>query len=137
MSYTIYNELTGQILRIVQTNNIELQIQYGENYLEGSIDDSAYYILNNVAISIPPKPNEYSVFDYTTKQWVQVETIAVIDVSSKRQRLLYASDWTQIPNNPLTVEQQQAWADYRQQLRDIPAQSGYPFNVIWPTPPQG
>jgi hypothetical protein len=58
-------------------------------------------------------------------------------VKAQRNQLLQQSDWTQIPNGPLTVEQQQAWSDYRQQLRDITSQPGYPFNVVWPTPPQG
>ena len=35
----------------------------------------------------------------------------------------------------LTAEQQQAWADYRQALLDIPQQSGFPNEVIWPTKP--
>ena len=35
----------------------------------------------------------------------------------------------------LTAEQQQAWADYRQALLDIPQQSGFPHNVVWPTKP--
>jgi hypothetical protein len=86
-------------------------------------------------VAIPAQPDQYSVFDFTTKQWVQNQTMAVSDVTLKRQKLLYASDWTQIPNGPLTSAQQSAWATYRQELRDIPAQSGYPFNVIWPTPP--
>jgi hypothetical protein len=36
----------------------------------------------------------------------------------------------------LTVEQQQAWADYRQALLDIPQQSGFPRDVVWPTKPE-
>ena len=135
MSYTIYSELTGQILRIVQTNDIQSQLQDGEIYLDGSIDDLNYYIANGQAVAIPVQPDQYSVFDFETKQWVQQENLAIADVLRKRQRILYASDWTQIPNGPLTVEQQQAWAEYRQQLRDITTQSGYPFNVVWPTPP--
>jgi hypothetical protein len=86
---------------------------------------------------MPPKPDQYSIFDFSTKQWVEDENLAIAYVLPKRQKLLYASDWTQIPNNPLTAEQQLEWATYRQELRDIPEQSGYPFNVIWPTPPQG
>ena len=35
----------------------------------------------------------------------------------------------------LTAEQQQAWADYRQALLDIPQQSGFPHDVVWPTKP--
>lgn len=135
MNYTIYSQSTGQIFKIVVTDDIQSQLQSGESYIEGSIDDSAYYIENGLAVAIPAKPDQYSVFDFTTKQWVQQENLAIADVLPKRQRLLYSSDWTQIPNGPLTTEQQAAWATYRQQLRDIPTQSGYPFNVIWPTPP--
>lgn len=35
----------------------------------------------------------------------------------------------------LTAGQQQAWADYRQALLDIPQQSGFPHDVVWPTKP--
>lgn len=28
-----------------------------------------------------------------------------------------------------------AWATYRQALRDLPTQEGFPFNVVFPTPP--
>jgi hypothetical protein len=135
MSYIIYSQTTGQILRVVQTNDIESQLQNGESYIDGAIDDSAYYIENELPVAIPPKPSQYSIFDFTTKQWVQNETMAISDVSIKRQRLLYASDWTQIPNGPLTAEQQTAWATYRQELRDVPQQSGYPYNVVWPVAP--
>jgi len=137
MNYTIYNNVSGQIVRIVDTDNIESQILNNESYLEGAIYDSMYYIANGSPVPIPPKPDQYSVFDYTTKQWVENENLAIFDVITQRQKLLYASDWTQIPNNPLIPALQEEWAVYRQALRDVPSQSGYPFNVIWPTPPQG
>lgn len=35
----------------------------------------------------------------------------------------------------LTAEQQQSWADYRQSLLDVPAQAGFPHDVVWPTKP--
>jgi hypothetical protein len=135
MNYTIYSQATGQIFKVVQTNNIESQIQTGEAYIDGLFDDSIYYIQNNEIVEIPPKTSPYAIFDFATKQWVLNQNLAIADVLPKRQRLLYQSDWTQIPNNPLTTEQQTAWATYRQELRDITAQSGYPFDVIWPTPP--
>jgi hypothetical protein len=135
MIYTIYLNDTGEILRTVQTDNIDSQIQSGESYVEGSIDSSVYYIEDKVAVEIPPKTSPYAVFNFTTKQWVLVENLAIAYVLPKRQKLLYSSDWTQIPNGPLTQQQQEAWAVYRQELRDIPQQSGYPFNVVFPTPP--
>jgi len=38
-----------------------------------------------------------------------------------RDQFLAASDWTQMPDSPLTDEQRAAWAVYRQALRDAPA----------------
>jgi len=50
-----------------------------------------------------------------------------------RSRLLQASDWTQIAD---AAVDQAAWKIYRQALRDVPQQEGFPENVIWPTPPE-
>jgi hypothetical protein len=50
---------------------------------------------------------------------------------SKRNNLLKESDWTQLPNNPLTAEKQEEWNVYRQKLRDIPETTPY----IFPNPP--
>lgn len=53
----------------------------------------------------------------------------------QRDALLRMSDWTQLADAPLTAETKQSWVEYRQLLRDIPSQSGFPFNVTWPTTP--
>ena len=52
---------------------------------------------------------------------------------AQRNSLLAASDWTQIPDAPVNA---QAWATYRQELRDIPQQAGFPANINWPTVPE-
>jgi hypothetical protein len=54
------------------------------------------------------------------------------EVRKERNRLLTASDWTQISD--ATVDKQ-AWATYRQALRDITTQAGFPTDVQWPTKP--
>jgi hypothetical protein len=54
-------------------------------------------------------------------------------IREQRNALLKNSDWTQIPD--CTVDKQ-AWAEYRQALRDITAQAGFPTDVVFPTPPQ-
>ena len=54
-------------------------------------------------------------------------------VRTERDRLLTASDWTQIADAPVD---QAAWAAYRQALRDIPQQAGFPRDVAWPQKPQ-
>lgn len=50
-----------------------------------------------------------------------------------RNQFLTSSDWTQLPD--VTIANKPAWAVYRQALRDITAQSGFPFNINWPTRP--
>lgn len=49
-----------------------------------------------------------------------------------RDRLLAASDWTQVADAPVDAA---AWATYRQALRDIPQQEGFPDNITWPEVP--
>ena len=138
MNYTIYSLINGQILRTVVCSPNVINNQYNnatESYVEGNFLDTLFYIENGLPVMIPPSPGEFYIFDYTTKQYVPNIAFAEQSVNSERVQLLYATDWTQLPNSPLTSEQQQQYAVYRQQLRDIPNQSGYPLNVIWPTKP--
>ena len=53
----------------------------------------------------------------------------------KREFLIAACDWTQLPDAVLTLEEKSAWSDYRQALRDIPQDYPTPDDVIFPTPP--
>jgi hypothetical protein len=59
-------------------------------------------------------------------------------VRRQRDALLVASDNRALADRwaSMTTQQQQAWAQYRQELRDVPEQPGFPQTVVWPTPPQ-
>lgn len=50
-----------------------------------------------------------------------------------RNQLLSESDWTQGKDIPDAMSA--AWQPYRQALRDLPNQTGFPFNVEWPNQP--
>lgn len=52
-----------------------------------------------------------------------------------RDKLLSLSDWAVLPDAPLTDAQKQEWQAYRQALRDIPQQSGFPEFVVVPEEP--
>jgi hypothetical protein len=54
-------------------------------------------------------------------------------VRSSRTEKLKDSDWTQVADAPVDKA---AWATYRQALRDITAQAGFPWSVEWPTQPE-
>lgn len=53
-------------------------------------------------------------------------------VRTKRNKLLAESDWTQVADAPVDKA---AWATYRQALRDITEQDGFPLSVIYPEAP--
>jgi hypothetical protein len=56
-------------------------------------------------------------------------------VRAERDRLLQRTDWTQVDDTPLDNVAKNAWANYRQALRDVPDQAGFPFDVNWPSVP--
>ena len=53
-------------------------------------------------------------------------------VRTQRTQLLKDSDWTQIADS---TADKQAWATYRQALRDITTQAGFPWTITWPVKP--
>lgn len=57
------------------------------------------------------------------------------DVRSFRNRLLAQTDWTQVADCPLTNDQKKQWTSYREKLRNITNQEGFPSKVLWPNPP--
>jgi hypothetical protein len=54
------------------------------------------------------------------------------NVRADRTKRLADSDWTQIADS---TADKAAWAAYRQALRDITAQAGFPWTIDWPTQP--
>lgn len=64
---------------------------------------------------------------------VDPSSIKSAKARAQRDALLAQSDWTQVADAPVD---QAAWSAYRQALRDVPQQSGFPDNVIWPTKPE-
>jgi hypothetical protein len=53
-------------------------------------------------------------------------------VRATRNQMLKDSDWTQVADAPVDKA---AWATYRQALRDVTAQPGFPKEVTWPIEP--
>lgn len=53
-------------------------------------------------------------------------------IRAERNRLLAESDWTQANDSPLPETERRKWRAYRQALRDMPSQTGFPHSVAWP-----
>jgi hypothetical protein len=54
------------------------------------------------------------------------------NVRNSRTEMLNDCDWTQLADS---TADKTAWATYRQALRDVPSQTGFPWEITWPTQP--
>ena len=76
---------------------------------------------------------KYSVADLDAEGIAAKDAEQAKSVREQRNQKLKDSDWTQVADAPVD---QAAWATYRQALRDIPSQQGFPWDVQWPTQPE-
>jgi len=74
----------------------------------------------------------WAVRDMTAEEVASRNEGQAAQVRTERNTKLSASDWTQVADAPVD---QAAWATYRQALRDISAQDGFPWAVNWPVAP--
>lgn len=71
-----------------------------------------------------------------TEGLINLKNIIVLQtIRTVRNNLLTDSDWTQLPDSPLSVSQREVWSIYRQQLRDFPSIVNLE-NVIYPSKPK-
>jgi hypothetical protein len=87
---------------------------------------------------MPPQPSEDYVFDYQNKAWVFDTFSASQKAYARRNQLLNDGPDRISPMwwSSMTLEQQQAWSQYRQALLDVPNQSGFPVGIVWPVLPE-
>jgi len=69
----------------------------------------------------------------TTAYRAKIDADAAVRVRGDRDKKLTDCDWTQTNDSP--VKSESKWTTYRQALRDVPTQSGFPHTVTWPTKP--
>ena len=122
-SLVVYNTITGKI-KAIHWNKpeiVDLLLEENEAYIvyEGSVEGK--YVVNG---QIVPRPQAELDAEDLEQSWFKLR--------GNRNHLLSQSDWTQVPDAPVDAA---AWATYRQQLRDLPANTTDPRNVEWPVPP--
>jgi len=74
----------------------------------------------------------WTVTDLSASELAEKLEIKKQEVRMYRNTTIASCDWTQVADAPVD---QAAWATYRQALRDITAQAGFPDNVTWPEKP--
>lgn len=125
----IFHKDTGKIVlcKNFSDNQLELNLKNNTNwdYLDGSID--VKYIrdfkVNTITRTIVEKPPVVDI---------------PMQIRVERNRLLAGSDWTQMPDAPLSDAKRSEWASYRQALRDMPdtfAGVNSMEDITWPARP--
>lgn len=116
-------------------------IPEGYALLDDSVDTSGFYQYNGcvdltttdgVVTAITPNVTAWNTWKAT--QPTQEEILAT-DARLTRDKLLTACDWTQVSDCPLGEGDKLAWVTYRQALRDVPEQAGFPETITWPEMP--
>ena len=126
----IYNKISGNITLCRMMNDIQLNRYLDTNKNSGSIDgsiaarDITNFWVNPQTLTLEPKPaKQINISVY---------------IRTKRFVALAESDWTQLPDSPISEEMRTAYAQYRQAWRDLPANSTSINNIEdiqWPVKP--
>ena len=72
---------------------------------------------------------------YNGEMTVEDVPLTAEEARAERNKLLAATDWTQVLDAPIDAETREAYRVYRQALRDIPEQEGFPGTITWPELP--
>lgn len=123
MNYSIYNPETGEIVSNFGTNDaaqVEINLA-GKSYIEGTWDGRKFMVVDGQVVDRPePTPAPPGA------QQIRLQRNGLLSDVDRVNPIWYSS---------LTTTQQTELADYRQALLDVPAQPGFPANVVWPTKP--
>jgi hypothetical protein len=86
-----------------------------------------------------PVKNEFGVFiqswdivPMSDEEKSEVDSWKADMVRKERNYKLMECDWTQLQDAPVNS---QDWVSYRNALRDLPSQSGFPWDITWPDKP--
>lgn len=140
MKYTYYDDTTGEIFGTIDCPDPELAALHlaDKTWITGEYNWTDYYVDQGQVVNKPIKPRDGFdyVFDWTTHTW-QLD----IEVTSQRVRAWRDQELARVDRvnpvwyNSMTAEQQAELAVLRQALLDVPQQSGFPTQVIWPAKP--
>lgn len=142
-TYSIYEiaggMFTGKTLTCMQ-EHAKTNVPNGFNIIEGRYDHLSQRVDVNTGKVVdyqPPQPSPNHKWDAITKRWLYVKTDADIaaEVRLQRGRLIAQSDWLITRQQETGMPIPNEWKAYRQALRDITKQQGFPRNINWPITP--
>lgn len=77
--------------------------------------------------------SDFSVFTFEDGNWAGM---TADEARALRDKLLAETDWTELMDTALSTASKKEFRAYRQALRDVPQQAGYPNTINWPVKPE-
>tara|TARA_B100002019_G_scaffold287683_1_gene300061 strand:- start:3435 stop:3863 length:429 start_codon:yes stop_codon:yes gene_type:complete len=127
--------------------------QHSEEADESPLEPGVYLLPAAATWDEPPQSETGKVLKYLDGTWTQSDPDPEPEgntaddelptpsemLTAARNGLLRRSDWTVLPDSPLSEDKQTEWKTYRQKLRDLPgvqvAANRELTNIVWPVPP--
>jgi hypothetical protein len=111
-------------------------IEMGYAVMQATPEPVITYV-QNLAEGAPEKDESgytqtWVVSDASAEEITERTDAEADSVRQERNQRLADCDWTQLPDAPVDAA---TWATYRQELRDITAQAGFPWTITWPEQP--
>ena len=128
---------------IVKKEDLSIQGHYEADQKDDTSDNRSYLHAEPICMHLE-MPAELDAECVKCENGVIVADQSKIDarearkwdsLRAQRNVKLSACDWTQMPDSPLAAQAKADYADYRQALRDLPANTQDPTNPSWPVEP--
>lgn len=135
MNYSDFDKNTG---RLISSSTVpdDYVIPTSDSISIIGVFDGRRHYLDLTEMSIKDAGEAPSAFHYLSGMdgWVLDTNAAEAAIRAQRNTLLAGCDWVEFPSakHRLSTEYISDWLVYRQALRDIPSQEGFPENVVWP-----
>jgi hypothetical protein len=101
-----------------------------------TLEKPVYDVLTQSCTETPPHQDASGVWYISWVVENKTQDEAEGRIRQKRDHLLQGCDWVVTKSSELGTPVPAAWLQYRQDLRDLPSQAGFPYSVEWPTLPQ-
>lgn len=143
MNYTIFDPTTGEIISTVSSDSDEsIQAHLSDkSYIDNHYSSQTHYIDIETSTPVtkpidPSTAQEIYRWDHASKTWILDMDLIAMNTRAQRNNLLLQIDAVSpVRYASLATEQQAELQAYRQQLLDVPQQSGFPVTIAWPTRP--
>lgn len=152
-NYIVYDPETGEIeiSGTCSPEQLDGPVENGNRRMEGLASSATHFVSDGVLVAYTAqqaatkadRPSHRHKWDNKTFSWAdplplaQSQDVRIMVERDRRNDLLAKSDWTDTlsAKGRLGEALYNAWQDYRQALRDLPNQAGFPNQITWPEPP--